>query len=160
VAITGGLLLAVVEMILEKIFTKKVHNIAKFNFCLIAVLGGLSLLGEDGLWFKLQPFFTGLFFGGFILIKLRMGKGLMQEMMEEMSSQPMPAPLIRHLERNMAVLLLVYGVFMAGLAVYASTGTWAFFKTIGFYLCFGVFMLAEMFYLRAKKHHFMPPPKF
>ena len=43
----------------------------------------------------------------------------------------------------MAFFLLGYGIFMAVLAIYASTGTWAFFKTIGFYLAFAVYMVIE-----------------
>ncbi len=63
-ALIGGLVLATVEILLEKIFTKHVHAISKFNFYLVVVLGGIAFIGQEGIWFKLQPFFTGVLMGG------------------------------------------------------------------------------------------------
>ena len=94
IAIAGGLLLAILEISAEKIFFKHVHKLSKFNFFLLLFLGGLSLLGEDGLWFKLQPFFTGQVLGGVLIFYLWKGKGLMAEMMESMGKKSDPCPFV------------------------------------------------------------------
>lgn len=59
IAIIGGLSLAVLEIGFEKLFFKHIHSISKLNFLIILILGPISLIGKDGVWFKLQPFFTG-----------------------------------------------------------------------------------------------------
>jgi intracellular septation protein len=148
IAVAGGLVLALIEISAEKIFFKHVHTLSKFNFFLLLFLGGLSLLGDDGIWFKLQPFFTGLVFGGVLIFYLKKGKGLMAEMMESMGKADLPEPIFRSLEWHVAILMISYGIFMAGIAFFTPTSTWVFFKTAGFYLVFAVFMLVEVFYMR------------
>jgi len=146
IALAGGLILAVIEVLIEKIFTKHVHTISKFNFFLILLLGALSFLGDDGVWFKLQPLFTGIGMSAFMFYRLKRGKGLLLEMMESMPQKKnvlLPDFVFQMMEWHMAFFLLGYGIFMAVLAIYASTGMWAFFKTIGFYLAFAVYMVIE-----------------
>jgi intracellular septation protein len=167
VAIAGGLILAVIEIALEKIVTKHVHKISVFNFFLILFLGGLSLLGDEGIWFKLQPFFTGCFMGGYISYKAWRGQGILYEMMTMMpkpasaqSSGTIPEFLWAPLERRLGFFMIIYGFFMGTLAIWFSTDLWTFFKTIGFYLSFGLYMLVEMFFLRTKlKQHMISSAK-
>lgn len=151
IAITGGLILAILEISFEKFYTKHVHTLSKFNFFLILFLGGISLLGEDGIWFKLQPAFTGIGISGFLVYRLLRGKGLMFEMMESMPNPP-PVPdfIIQTMEKHMAVLFGGYGLFMAFVALKLSTDQWLFFKTLGFYIIFGIFSVVEMVLLRKK----------
>ncbi|MCF8059681.1 MAG: septation protein IspZ [Bacteriovoracaceae bacterium] len=156
IAITGGLILAILEIGFEHFYTKHVHTLSKFNFFLILFLGGLSLLGEDGLWFKLQPAFTGVGIAGFMIFRLWKGQGLMWEMMESMPNKPaLPAFIIQGLEKHMVFLFFGYGSFMVFVALKLTTDQWLFFKTLGFYIVFGVFFLFEMVYLRVtvKKWH-------
>lgn len=151
IALTGGLILAVVEILFEKIFTKHVHTISKFNFFLIAFLGLISLLGDDGIWFKLQPFFTGLGMSGFMIYRLVRGKGLLLEMIESMPNKnnvKVPDFVFKTLEWHLCFFLLGYGIFMAFLAIYSSTSMWAFFKTIGFYIATAIFMVFEFIWMR------------
>lgn len=151
IAIIGGLILSILEISLEYIFTKHVHTLSRFNFLLIVFLGALSLMGEDGIWFKLQPAFSGVVIGGFMGFKLWRGKGLMAEMVESMgNAKSMPSHLLRTMETHTACLFFFYGLFMVYCAFYLSTGQWLFFKTGGFYIAFAVFMVFEMLYLRSK----------
>lgn len=151
VAITGGLLLATLEVTFEYFYTKHVHTLSKFNFFLIAILGGISLLGEDGVWFRLQPAFTGLAIAGFMIFRLWRGEGLMWEMMQSMPNKPqVPAFFFQTMEKHMVLLFGGYGLFMGYVALKLSTDQWLFFKTLGFYIAFGVFSVFEMIYLRLK----------
>lgn len=151
IAITGGLILAILEISFEYFYTKHVHTLSKFNFFLILFLGGISLLGEDGIWFKLQPAFTGVGIAGFMTYRLLAGKGLMFEMMESMPNPP-PVPdfIIRTMEKHMVFLFGGYGLFMVYVALKLSTDQWLFYKTVGFYIVFGLFGVVEIFLLRLK----------
>ena len=149
IAIIGGLSLAVLEIGFEKLFFKHVHSISKLNFLIILILGPISLIGKDGVWFKLQPFFTGIFLSSFLIFNLKRGKSLMLTMMKDMEKKvPMPDFIMQKIEYHLAFFLLINGVFMGYLAIYESTSTWAFFKSIGFYLVFLVFLVAEIFVIK------------
>lgn len=149
IAIIGGLGLAVLEIILEKIFFKHIHSISKFNFFLLLFLGGLSLLGDEGIWFKLQPMFTGLGIGGFLFFKKWRGESLFLEIMETMNNKKnLPDKLVFLMEYHIAIFMMGYGLFMGGVALFLSTGYWTFFKTIGFYLAFVLFCLFEVVLIR------------
>ena len=149
IALIGGGLLAVLEIILERIFTKHVHSISKFNFYLIIALGTIAFIGDEGIWFKLQPFFTGLFMGGFLLFKAFKKESLMLEMTEAMSDGPVPnKEFLRLIERDMSFFLIGYGIFMAWVAFALSTSQWTFYKTIGFYICSIIFFIFEFIRLR------------
>ncbi len=149
VALMGGLALAVLELLLEWVFTKKLHSLSKFNFFIILFLGGISLLGDEGIWFKLQPAISGAGIAVFLVYKLLTGEGLMIEMLESFNSQKAPPKwVIRILEKHMALFFLFYGFFMGGIAFWSTTDVWLFFKTIGLYLIFGVFFIFELIYIR------------
>ena len=69
IALVGGIFLGLIEMGLEKKFTGHVHTISKLNVALIVVLGGVSLIAQEGIFFKLQPTFTGLALASFLIFK-------------------------------------------------------------------------------------------
>ena len=150
IALIGGGLLAAAEIIFEKLFTKHVHSISKFNFYLIVVLGTIAFIGHEGIWFKLQPFFTGLFMGGYILYRLFKNESLMLETMEAMGKKIPDHKLFKILERDMAIFLVLYGCFMAFVAFQMTTSQWTFYKTIGFYIATVVFFIIEMVLLRIR----------
>ncbi len=150
IAIAGGLALSILELSLEYIFTKHLHSLSKFNFGLIAFLGGLSLLGEEGVWFKLQPAITGVVIASFLLYKNMFGKGFFIEMLESMGKENVPLEIMSSMEKHVSYLFGLYGLFMFYVAFYWSTDRWLFFKTIGFYIVFALFMLVEFVYIRFK----------
>ncbi|MBT3584740.1 MAG: hypothetical protein HN509_07525 [Halobacteriovoraceae bacterium] len=156
IAIMGGLILAVLELSLEWFFSKHIHTLSKFNFFLILGLGGVSLLGEEGIWFKLQPAFTGVGIGSFLLYKVLRGKGLMQEMMESLNpDRLLPEPIVAGMEKHFSLLFLGYGIFMGFVAVKFTTSEWVFYKTIGFYITFAILMLFEFFWIRIQMKKWM-----
>ena len=156
IAVIGGLALSVLEIAIEKIFLKHIHKISWANFFLILVLGGLSLLGDEGKWFKLQPAITGIAIAtGLFIFKWRK-KSFFLEMFKEMNPDKTPPEwLVLSLESHTAVFFGLYGTWMFYVVFYLSTDQWIFFKTIGFYLCFAIFFVIELFLLRikAKKFH-------
>ena len=149
IALIGGILFGVVEMVLEKWFTGHVHTLSKLNISLVIVLGVISLIAQEGLWFKLQPTMTGVAVASFLIVKKCKGQSLMLEMLNDFKQKaPLPPEIYKLLEWHMCLFLLGFAAFMAFVAVYESTATWLFWKTGGFYIAFGGFMLGEMFFLR------------
>ncbi len=149
-ALIGGLTLSVIELSIEYFWTKEIHALSKFNFILIAVLGGLSLSANEGVWFKLQPFFTGIFMSCFMFYQLKKGEGLFLPLLEQMGKPLPPKFLLRSMEFHVAIFLMVYGIFMGILALSTSTSVWLFFKTAGFYLFFIIFGVGEFLYLKQR----------
>jgi intracellular septation protein len=148
IALMGGLLLGALELIVEKIFTGHLHKMSKINFFLILFLGGISLIGDSGVWFKLQPFFTGQAIGGYLLYKRWKKESLFVEMMEQMNNNTQLNPQdIHKLELHFGLLFIFYGFFMAYLAIFAETSVWTFWKTAGFYITSLIFVLVEMIFI-------------
>lgn len=149
VALIGGILLGVIEMALEKYFTGHVHTLSKVNLSLIVILGGISLLAKEGVWFRLQPTFTGVGVASFLIYKKIQGHSLMLDMLKDMGQiPPLPEETYKTMEWHMTLFLLAFAAFMAKVAIYDSTPTWVFWKTGGFYIAFGGFLVVEMIYLR------------
>lgn len=150
IAVAGGVALAIFEILFEKIFTSRVHSLSRFNFFLITFLGGLSLIGQEGVWFKLQPCITGIVIGLYILYRSLKGRSLLFEMMESMNQKTLPREIFQMLEIHISCFFVIYGLFMGGIALFASTDRWLFFKTAGFYIIFFLFFICEVVLLRYK----------
>lgn len=149
IALLGGGLLGIIEMLVEKKISGHVHTLSKLNFGLIVVLGGISFLAHEGLFFKLQPTFTGIAIAGFLTYKKIKNQSLMVEMLTDMKQKiPLSEEVYKKLEWHMCLFLILFSAFMAYIAVGTETSTWLFWKTIGFYIAFGIFMIIEMIYLR------------
>lgn len=149
-ALIGGLILATLEILIEWFFTKHVHTISKFNFFLILILGGIALIGSEGIWFKLQPAFTGVLMGGYLLYRYLRDESMLFDMMKDLNSNTPPKPLVEFMERNLSIFLIFYGSFMAIIAFKGSTDLWLFFKTIGFYIASFFFFIIQLIYVRVK----------
>jgi intracellular septation protein len=151
IAVIGGVGLSLLELTIEKIWIKKVHQLSVFNFILLLILGVLSYLADEGIWFKLQPFFTGIGVSAYLFFKLKHKKGLLKGMLHELNPQvQVPDWILDKLESNIAWFLLLHAILMGALALWSSTGIWAFFKTTGIYIVFVPFLLAHMIWIRHK----------
>ena len=148
-ALVGGIILGLLEMGLEKKFSGRVHTLSKLNVALIVVLGGISLVAKEGIFFKLQPTLTGLSLSGFLIFKKLKSQSLMLEMLRDMKQKPpLPEELYKMIEWHMCLFLISFAIFMAWVALKESTASWLFWKTGGFYFAFGGFMIIEMTYIR------------
>lgn len=149
IALIGGILLGIIEMILEKCFTGHVHTLSKVNLSLIVVLGAISLFAKEGVWFRLQPTFTGVGVASFLILKKLQGHSLMLDMVKDMGqTPPLSEETYKTIEWHMTIFLLAFAAWMARVAIYESTARWLFWKTGGFYMAFAVFMVLEMIFLR------------
>ena len=150
VALVGGIGLACLEVLLEKILFRRIHIISQINFILLVTLGGVAFWGEDGIWFKLGPCFTGAGFGGLLFIQNMRGKSIMWKMAQEFQNRLAPRFLVETMEKHISLFMVLYGIFMGGVAILCSTDEWVFFRTAGFYLTFLIFAVGEILFLRKK----------
>jgi intracellular septation protein len=149
IALVGGIVLGVLEMLLEKKFTGHIHTLSKLNVALIVVLGGISLMAQEGIFFKLQPTFTGIALAGFLVFKKFKNESLMVEMLSDMKQKPpLPPEFYKKMEWHLCLFLLSFAAFMGWIALTQTTSTWLFWKTGGFYIVFTAFMVIEMIYLQ------------
>jgi len=149
IALVGGVVLGVLEMLLEKKFSGHVHTLSKLNLALIVVLGGISLIAQEGIFFKLQPTLTGISLASFLVYKKVRNQSLMVEMLNDMKQKPpLPDNVYKIMEWHMCLFLICFAAFMAWVAIYESTSTWLFWKTAGFYVAFGGFMVLEIIYIQ------------
>lgn len=149
VALMGGMGLALIECIIEKYFSGHLHAMTKLNLLLILGLGGVSYFARDGVWFKLQPFFTGYAMGGFLLWKKLKKQSLMVEMFTDWGKvPPLPIDVYKKMEWHLAVFFICYSTWMAYVAISLTTDQWLFWKTGGFYTAFFIFVIVDMFLMR------------
>ena len=82
---------------------------------------------------------------------------MMEEMMMSMMDAEKRPPqfVIRTLELHASIFFLLYGVFMGYVALYWTSDRWIFFKTAGFYLCFFVFFVFELIFIRIKMKRYL-----
>lgn len=153
IALIGGIVLGLLEMLLEKKFSGHVHTLSKLNISLVVVLGAISLIAKEGLWFKLQPTMTGIAVSIFFLWKKYKKESLIHQMLIDMKTpenKMLPAHIYGMMEWHLCLFLISFAIWMAYVALNLPTGSWLFWKTGGFYIAFIPFMLIEMFFIRMK----------
>lgn len=101
---------------------------------------------ENGIWFKLQPTLSLWAVAIYIAWKIKTGSGFFLEMLNDMKPDAPKPPefILKSMERNIVIMFFLYGVLMAVLAVWFETSVWAFFKTAGFFVIIGIFMVIQM----------------
>jgi intracellular septation protein len=148
--LVAGMVFGGGEIIYELIKHRKVATMTWIGNGLLLVLGAISLISSEGLWFKLQPaLMEGLFalaLWGSCLIK----KPLLVVLAEK-QGQEIPAPV----KSKFLGVTWRTGLFFAihtGLAIWAaldwSTTNWALLKGIGLTFSFILYLGIEIFYLR------------
>jgi intracellular septation protein len=142
----AGMAFGVGEIVYEKISAGKVAGVTWFANAMILVLGAISLISNDGVWFKLQPAILLLFFGGAILVSSFMGKPLLVAMsLKQNPSLPEKAvDLLKTMNLRIGVLLLLLAGVSTWAALSWSTEAWAFLKGIGVTLILAVYLAGEI----------------
>jgi intracellular septation protein len=149
VAVIGGIAIGLLEMLLEFIFFKHVHKISKLNFVLLVFLGLISMIGQDGFWYKLQPMIGGIVISIIWFINIKRNKSFFEEFMPGEKLAPLGGREgLLHIEKINLGFIFFNSVFMGFVALRMSTDAWLFFKTIGGYLIFGGFLIGQLIYLR------------
>ena len=163
----AGMVFGVGEISWELFRYRKVNKITWIGNGLLLVLGGISLISSEGLWFKLQPALMEGLFALFLWGSLLVKKNLVVFLAEQ-QGQKFPEELKPRLN-GMTFRMGIFFAFHAALATWAafswSTNAWALLKGLGFTGSFVVYMLLEALWMRkmiqrerAKNNLSSPPP--
>lgn len=146
----AGMVFGFGEIVFELIRHRKVATMTWIGNGLLLVLGGVSLISSEGLWFKLQPALMEGMFAIAMWASCIIKKPLLVFLAEKQGQQ-LPEPI----KKKLNGVTWRTGLFFAvhtGLAVWAalewSTTNWALLKGIGLTVSFIVYLGAEVFYLR------------
>ena len=146
----AGMVFGVGEIIYELIRYRKVSTMTWVGNALLLVLGGVSLISSDGIWFKLQPALieAGMFvflFGTWI-----MKKPFLVLIIEKQN--PTAPDFIKERLSGMTFRLSLFMLAHAVIATWAafkwSTEAWAILKGIGLTVSMIFYLGAEILYTR------------
>ena len=157
----AGMVFGLGEMAWEYVKQRRVEALTWGSNSLLLGLGGVSLLTQDGIWFKLQPSILEVALTAFLWGSVVLKKPLLFSLMIKQSAQmhgaaPLwPEAFRLKLERAFYGLTVRLGLFFfihAGLALwvalYGSTSAWMLLKGVGLTLSLMVYMVVEMLFLR------------
>ncbi len=146
----AGMVFGCGEIIWELYRHRKVQTMTWIGNGLLLVLGGISLISSEGLWFKLQPaLMEGLFalaLWGSVLVKRPL-----LVFLAEQQGQVLP-DMIKAKFKGITIRAGLFFAIHTGLAIWAalkwSTTSWALLKGVGVTVSFVVYLLLEIFILR------------
>lgn len=160
--LVAGMGCALFEVIWEWRSQGKVDPITWFGSGAMLVLGGVSLLTKEGVWFRLQPALLEALMAGALVGSVLIGKPLLTAMAKKQGVlAQLPPAAVPAFESRMRGLTLRVGLFFmvhAALAVWAalawSVRAWAFLKGVGFTVTFFIYLGCEVWVMRRR----MPRP--
>lgn len=146
----AGMVFGFGEIVYEWIRHRKVATMTWAGNGLLLVLGGVSLISSDGIWFKLQPALIEAAFAIAMWVSCLMKKPLLIVMAEKQGQQ-FPEQ-VRDKFVGVTWRTGLFFAIHAALAVWAafdwSTTNWALLKGVGFTVSFVIYLGLEIFYMR------------
>ncbi len=150
----GGLIAGITfglgETLWEYLRLKRVQKITIFSNALVVILGGLSLLENDGRFFKLQPAILLAVFGA-LLIGSSLLKTPFMVALAKKQNPNLPEVGIQRLtglNLRLGFLMLVLAGVGVHAAYYWSTALWATFKSIGAPVAMAIYVGLEILVIR------------
>jgi len=157
--LVAGMVFGVGEILWELKTKGRVEAMTWGGNGMLLVLGAVSLLTQDGIWFKLQPSILEAVMAVVLWGSVLIGKPLMLQMMikmmgngKEATLKPEALPILKPALAGMTLRMgLFFGVH-AGLAAWAalywSTAAWVTLKGVGLTLSLLVYGVVESALLR------------
>lgn len=146
----AGMVFGLGEIVFELYKYRKVNTLTWIGNGLLLVLGGISLISSEGIWFKLQPALMEAFFALFLWGSVILKKNLLVFLVEQ-QGQSFPEkvkPLINGLTLRVGLFFALHAAIATWAAFAWSTTAWALLKGVGLTVSFIVYLLAEALYLR------------
>ena len=134
--LVAGMVFGVGEIIYEAVTLYKVDPMTWGGNGLLLVLGAISLISHDGLWFKLQPAMIEAFMAVALVGSVLVNRPLMLAMAKKQGippeSQKILAPAFRGMTLRMGLFFAFHAVLATWAALKWSTTAWAWLKGAGF----------------------------
>lgn len=148
----AGMAFGLGEILFEKIKYKKVSGITWTGNGLILGLGVISIISDDGIWFKLQPALFEAFFTLFLWGSLVIKKPLLILMAEKQAAQIPDAakPLLKGMTFRLGLFFGLHAVVATWAAFEWTTAQWAWLKGIGLFVTFFIYLGLEILAARLR----------
>ncbi len=159
--LVAGMIFGVGEIFWEWKSNRKVDPMTWGGNGLLLLLGGISLVTQEGIWFKLQPALIEIAMTLALWVSVGMGKPLVLSLAMKQGGLPSDlatglkpgiGPVLQRAFRGLTLRLGLFFAIHAGLAVWAalfwSTAAWAALKGIGLTVSLIVYLVVESLVLR------------
>ncbi len=161
-----GLIVAVIIGVLQLVYfavkERRLEKFVLFDTLLIIVMGVVSIVLENDIFFKLKPAIIELIMIAFLAFSIFSKHNLMLKMSERYMkgvefNEDQNAVMKKSL-RNLLILLLFHFALTLYATFYMSTAAWAFVSTALFYILIAVYFAAEfgLRYLKNKNTEYLP----
>ncbi len=146
----AGMAFGVGEIIFEKIRYKKVSAITWIGNLMILILGAISIVSQNGIWFKLQPALFEAFFSALLWGSLIMKKPLLIAMAEKQGTQipDQAKPLMKGMTFRLGLFFAIHAVIATWAAYSWTTAQWAWLKGAGLMITFAIYLGLEYLMIR------------
>jgi len=145
----------VAEMIWVAVKEKRFEKFVLFDTLLLVVLGAVSILLDNDIFFKLKPGLVELILVAVLAISAFSGVnivGLMgQRYMKDIELNEAQVKQMRNSMKSLFFIFLVHTVLVFYSAFFMSKEAWAFISGGLFYIIFGVYFLYEMYRQKKKQ---------
>lgn len=161
--LVAGMVFGLGEIIYEWVTQRRVDPMTLGGNGLILVLGGVSLVTQEGVWFKLQPSLIEAAMAAALWVSVALGKPLLVSVLRKQlalqtgplapgAAPPEVAPVLQRALGGMTLRVGLFFAAHAALAAWAalhwSTQAWAMLKGVGFTVSMIVYMVVESLVLR------------
>jgi isopentenyldiphosphate isomerase/intracellular septation protein A len=151
VAITVGIL----ELIYSYVKDKVVDKFILLDIGLIVALGGVSIVLENDIFFKLKPALIELIFCVILGVSVFSPVNIMLMMTKRyMKNMSMGEAQLKQLNKSLKAMFYIFlghTVLIVYSAVFMSKGAWAFISGGLFYILFGVYFVLQLLQNKWKK---------
>lgn len=150
--IVAGMVFGLGEVAYEWLTVRQISTVTWVTNLMILCLGLISLIFNDGIWFKLQPAILEAFFAIFLWGSVALKKNILLTMAEK-QGQPIPEFLhgaMKGFTIRMGFFFIIHAAIATWAAFEWSTVNWALLKGVGLTVSMVVYIIIEMVYIRLK----------
>ncbi len=155
-----GLVVAIASGVIELAITyfreKRFDRFILFDTALLVIMGGISILLDNDIFFKLKPAFINLIFCLVLGLSAFSEKNLLllysQRYFKDITLGPEQQQAMQKMIRLMFWFMSVYTLLVVYSAIYMSKEAWAFISGGLFYILFGVLIVWQFISNRIKNN--------
>ncbi len=155
----AGMVFGVGEICFELYKHKKVQKITWIGNGLLLVLGGISLISSEGIWFKMQPAIMEAVFAIALWVSWFIKKPLIVVLAEQ-QGQKLPDFMKTRMSGmtfRMGIFFAIHAALATWAALHWSSNAWALLKGVGLTVSLIVYMLLEVLYIRKSAMRALTP---
>jgi intracellular septation protein A len=158
--VIAGISLGVLETLFLYLTEKRLDKFSLGSTLLILIMGSLSLLTGNQLFFKLKPAIVNIVMVMIVLGSSFMKKPIMllfakKQFGENFTPNPYMLSYFSGISYRLTFLLIFHTVLIVYSALYMSNAAWGFITKGGSFILMGIYLVIEFFYAK-----FIMPRKF